>query len=299
MNGALYLNNAVISAHRKKRMIANAADTRNKILQSMKNIYYSLFLLVFFLDHPAAWSSDLDKEKRWSEEIIDSLMVGESCELAAGNTKFLGIFTEASDGPGERAVILLHGMGAHPNWPEVIYPLRSELPKHHWATLSIQMPVLANNVPLKSYAPLFDEVGTRIDAAIAYLKEKGYTKTVLLGHSLGASMGAYYLTRSKPGDLIGFVAIGLSVIDIDEKMNAARALEKIAIPVLDIYGSRDLNGVLNTAQQRAKAAIKAGNKHYRQTEIEGAGHFFAESEDILIRRVYGWLKRNFGPKDRR
>lgn len=274
-------------------------DTGKYPGESMNSRPYILFLFVFLINSPIARGSDLDKEKRWSEQIIDSLMVGESCELAAGSTQFMGIYTEASDGSAERAVILLHGLGAHPNWPEVIYPLRSELPEHHWATLSIQMPVLANDAPLKSYAPLFDEVGPRIDAAMAFLKEKGHSKIVLLGHSLGAAMGAYYLASSKPGELIGFVAIGLSVINIDEKMNAARALEKIEVPVLDLYGSRDLDGVLNTAQQRAKAARKAGNKQYRQTEIEGADHFFSGSEDILTRTVYGWLKQNFGPKDRR
>lgn len=265
----------------------------------MKNTAYILFLFVFLFIHPVAWSSDLDKEKRWSEQITDSLMVGESTELEAGGNKFLGIYTEATAGRGARAIIIMHGMGVHPDWPDVINPLRSELPEHYWSTLSIQMPVLANDAPLKDYLPLFDEVGARIDAAIAYLKKQGHTKIALLGHSLGATMGASYLAASGAGDIIGFVAIGLSVVDFDKKMDAALALEKITIPVLDLYGSRDLDGVLNTLQQRSRAARKAGNKYYRQTAIEGADHFFSGSEDILVTTVYGWLKRNFGPRNKK
>jgi len=265
----------------------------------MKKLSILLLIMTFYCLSWPAWSSDQTKEKRWSEQIIDSLLVGESCELEASNSKFLGIYTEANEGPGKRAAILAHGMGVHPDWPEVIYPLRSELPEHQWSTLSIQMPILANDAPIKDYTPLFDEAGPRIEAAIKYLKGKGHTKIVLISHSLGAAMGSVYLAASKPKDIHGFVAIGLSVIDSDEKMNGALALEKIQIPVLDLYGSRDLEGVLNSTQQRAKAAKKAGNKNYRQTEIEGADHFFASSEDILVKTVYGWLKRNFGPVNNR
>ena len=48
-------------------------------------------------------------------------------QLQAGGTAFMGIFTEASDGPTGRALILAHGMGAHPDWPDIINPLRSDL----------------------------------------------------------------------------------------------------------------------------------------------------------------------------
>lgn len=107
-------------------------------------------------------------------------------------------------------------------------------------------------------------------------------------------MAATYLGTSTK-NIDGFAAIGLSVID-NENMNALPALAKIQLPVLDLYGSRDLDNVLNTAPARARAARKAGNKNYRQQQIEGADHFFSGSNDILVRTVYGWLKRYFGPK---
>jgi len=259
-----------------------------------KLLYF--FCFAFACQSPSGYASDLEKEKRWSEQIVDTLLVGEAVQLDANGTSFLGIYTEASEGSGDRAVILLHGIGVHPDWPEIINPLRSELPEHGWSSLSIQMPILANDAALADYAPLFDEVKPRIEAAAAFLRERDARTIVLIGHSLGASMGAAYLAANSQHGLAGLVAIGMSVIALDDRMNSALALEKINIPVLDVYGSRDLDGVLNTTKTRASAARKGGNADYRQTEVEGADHFFVGMDDDLTRRVYGWLKSHFDSK---
>jgi len=263
----------------------------------------SFNLLMFCLLLSLSWArsgaaSDLEKEKRWSEQIADGLVVGDPVQLEAGGTTFMGIFTEAADGPTGRAVILAHGIGAHPDWPDVINPLRSDLPDHGWSTLSIQMPVLANDAALEDYAPLFDEVAPRIDAAIKFLRDQGNQTIALLGHSLGASMAASYLSGSGQQAIQGFIAIGLSVSAANDKMNSALALEKIRIPVLDLYGSRDLATVLRSVEARRKAARKAGNSDYQQLEIEGADHFFVGVEDSLNHRVYGWLKTHLEKKPR-
>jgi pimeloyl-ACP methyl ester carboxylesterase len=264
-------------------------------MRKIRNLLY-FFCFTFSCQTLPGYASDLAKEKRWSEQIVDALLVGEAVQLDADGTSFLGIYTEASEGSGDRAVILLHGIGVHPDWPEIINPLRSSLPEHGWSSLSIQMPILANDAALTDYAPLFDEVGGRVEAAIAFLRERGNRTLVLIGHSLGASMGAAYLAANSQHGLAGLVAIGMSVIELDERMNSALALEKITIPVLDLYGSRDLDSVLNTAKTRAIAARKSGTSGYRQTEVEGADHFFVGVEDDLTRRVYGWLKAHFDNK---
>ena len=261
-------------------------------MRKIGNLLY-LLCFAFACQSSAGHASDLQKEKRWSDQIVDALLVGEAVQLEANGTAFLGIYTEASEGTRDRAVILLHGIGVHPDWPEIINPLRSDLPEYGWSSLSIQMPILGNDAALAEYAPLFDEIGPRVEAAVAFLRERGNRSIVLIGHSLGASMGAAYLASNPQHGLAGLVAIGMSVIELDERMNSALALEKIDVPVLDIYGSRDLDGVLNSAKTRATAARKAGNADYRQTEVEGADHFFVGLEDDLKRRVYGWLKSHF------
>ena len=213
--------------------------------------------------------------------------------MKTGETAFLGLYAEASEGPGDRAVILLHGIGAHPDWPEVINPLRSYLPDQGWATFSIQMAILANDATLQAYAPLFDEVAPRVDAAIRFLEDKGSKSIVLIGHSLGASMAVTYLAGGDRPAIRGLVVIGMGAAGGDEKMSGILALEKIRVPVLDIYGSRDLETVLDSVKARHKASRVAENPDYRQLQVEGADHFFVGLEDPLNRRIYGWLKTNF------
>jgi len=257
-----------------------------------------LLLLLFSLPlaTPCSAASDQAKEKRWAEQITDSLMDGETCKLEAGGTPFLGLFTKASGRSTGRAVVIVHGMGAHPNWAEVIQPLRVGLAEHGWSTLSIQMPVLPNEAGLKDYVPLFDEVTPRIDAAVDMLRKRGNKTVVLIGHSLGATMSAWYLSNKKKAGVEGVVLIGVGNSKIDEKTNSLLSLSKITLPVLDIYGSRDLAGVLATTEDRKSVALRAGNKAYRQIKIEGADHFFTGMQDTLGRRVYGWLKSSFVKK---
>lgn len=243
-------------------------------------------------------TSDQAKEKRWAEQYTDSLLDGDVVELDAGGTKFNGIFTKAAGRSTGRAVVIAHGMGVHPNWPDVIQPLRTGLADHGWSTLSIQMPILPNDAALKDYIPLFDEVTPRIDAAVAMLRNRGNHTIILIGHSLGATMTAWHLANKKKPGVQGVVFIGIGTSEIDEKTNSAQSLRRMTLPILDVYGSRDLDDVLSTAGARKSAALRAGNKYYRQIEIEGADHFFSGMPDALIRRIYGWLKSNFDKKPR-
>lgn len=256
----------------------------------MHKLLFFIFIISFL--QTAAVASDVAKEKRWAEQISDSLLTGEAVELKAGDTPFMAIYTESEQGPTELAVILAHGIGAHPDWPEVIHPLRVGLPEHGWSTLSVQMPILANDADVKDYLPLFDEVGPRLNAAADYLHQHGAKTVVIVAHSLGASMAARYVADS-PKAVNGLVVIGMSVIDIDPRMNGALALETITLPVFDLYGSRDLDSVVGSVDARARAMLKAGNPDFRQYAAEGGDHFFTGMDDELVRRVYGWLKSHY------
>lgn len=247
-----------------------------------------LFLLTLLLVSFNIQASDLQKEKRWADQVVDAIIDGDAVWLNDGNNDFLGIYTEAEEDKG-RAVIVMHGTGIHPDWQQVVQPLRVGLTEHNWNTLSIQMPILANEAEYPDYAPLYDEVAPRIDAAIKYLKDNGSKDIVLIGHSQGSAMTAYYLSKSKP-DIKGFVAIGIAAFAADPRMNSIKSLEKINVPVLDLYGSEDLEEILASVDTRAAAAKKAGNKNYTQTKITG-NHFFDGHEDALVETVSNWLDK--------
>lgn len=230
-------------------------------------------------------SSDLGKEQRWRDQIVDSLMDGDAVDLTADGVTFLGLYTEADEGTG-RAAIIVHGIGVHPNWPQVVYPLRTSLPAHGWSTLSVQMPVLPNEASDADYALLMDEVAPRLDAAVAYLKEQGANKVAIVAHSLGATMANDYLANH-PDAAIAFVAIGMSTGGKHAGRDNAELLGKIEVPVLDLYGQNDLEPVVSGAAERAAAA--AGNPGYHQAQVPNAGHFFDGQEEELTKIVGQWL----------
>ncbi|MBI5040423.1 MAG: DUF3530 family protein [Gammaproteobacteria bacterium] len=266
-------------------------------MNPLKHLSPLVFLLALGL-LSAALASDMDKEKRWSDQIVESLLVGKAEWLEAGGQKFLGIYTEDQTGEPKGGAIILHGIGVHPDWPDVVYPLRSELPNYGWATLSIQLPILPNEATLKDYIPLIKEAAPRIQAAQAFLKSKGDEPIVIIAHSLGASMATAALAEA--GDpalagLRGLVVIGMSSSDTDPQLNTTAQIAKLKLPIFDLYGSRDLDEVLAAAEPRAAAARKAGHTHYRQMAVEGADHFFVGLDEELVRLVRGWLEQLLKP----
>ncbi len=235
-----------------------------------------------------ATNSDTAKESRWAEQVIDGLLDGDELWMIDDNGhEFLGVLTEGDRSSG-RAVVLLHGVGVHPNWPDVIYPLRAGLLEQSITTLSLQMPILANDADIREYALLIPEVPGRIDAALDYLDDQGYRDITLVAHSLGATMAVYYLSHSDNGAVTSLVVIGMGP-GIDGMENL-EALEQIKVPVLDLYGSKDLEHVLNSVESRATAASKGAVPEYQQVTVPSAGHFFQGQEDALVQQVVEWLE---------
>ncbi|MCF6191111.1 MAG: alpha/beta hydrolase family protein [Cocleimonas sp.] len=232
-------------------------------------------------------ATDREKEKRWASQIVDSLLDGEAVYLNDGQADFLAIETRADD-PKNIGVIVIHGIGIHPDWEAVIQPLRVQLAADGWNTLSLQMPILGNDATSKDYEPLMKEVPARIDAGIRQLTKAGSKKVVLVAHSMGSRMANYYLAHKKiyreaqtETPIIGYVGIGMNVGNEDY-------LSKIKIPILDLFGEKDLPSVLASAPQRAKAAKQ--NKKYSQQKVIGASHFFEDKDDELVEAVKKALK---------
>jgi hypothetical protein len=68
-------------------------------------------------------------------------------------------------------------------------------------------------------------------------------------------------------------------------------LAKIRQPVLDLYGSQDLEAVIDGAEARKRQLRKAGNPGSRQDMVQGANHFFQGLNEELTRRVRSWLNK--------
>lgn len=231
-------------------------------------------------------------EQQIVAKLSEGKLPGEVVQLQAQGESFVGLYGEPLSDQPQGAVILLHHMGGHADWPQVIRPIRTQLPGSGWATLSIQMPLISPGEPLADYGKTVEQARARIDAGLDYLLSSRYRNIVLVGYSFGAALIADYLASSKRNRVKAFVGISMQTHPfLNPRLDLTKQLEKIAIPVLDIYGSRDFNAVKIHAKERSSVAKKAGNQYYHQRVIAGADHYFAGLEDVLIRQLRGWLAR--------
>jgi dienelactone hydrolase len=235
-----------------------------------------LFLLYFLCAPDALAQADYAREKRWADEITPAILVGDPVYLAQkSGQKFLAIHT--TNAKARAGVIVVHGMGVHPDW-NLINTLRSQLAEQGYATLSLQMPVLAADAKGEQYPALFPEAAERLHAAVAYLRDKGHAKVAIVSHSMGARMANQFLISG--GAVDAWVAVGIST-------GVYVRAETFKAPVLDIYGEKDFPVVLQSAAARADAIKRVRGSG--QVSVAGADHYFNGTEAELVRHVKRFL----------
>jgi len=239
-----------------------------------------LFALLLALASLHAFAqADYAREQRWAAEITPAILVGDPVQLALPEgRKFLGIY--APNSKAQAGVVVVHGLGVHPDWG-LINPLRSQLSEQGYATLSVQMPVLAAELRGDRYPPLFPEAAARIAVAIKFLQDKGHKKIAIVAHSFGARMANELLNQPDAPDIAAWVSIGI----IGEYTKP----ETFKAPVLDLYGENDFPDVLALAAKRA-AAIR-NIRGSAQVSVAGADHFFTGMDQELLRNVKLFLDR--------
>ena len=225
------------------------------------------------------------------EQVADYIMDGDVVMLndAAARHEFLSIFTEAETVTSKGAVIVMHGRGYHPNWLELVYPLRTVLPAHGWHTLSIQMPVLDTTASFYDYMEIADEAHPRIKAAIDYLQQQGINNIVLLAHSCSVHMAVDWLHQHPDAGASAFIGIGMGSTDKGQPMRQPFPLEALKIPILDIRGEYDYPAVKRNAPRRWENIQKAGNPLSAQRVVKDARHYFTDHSDALLKEVANWL----------
>jgi len=235
-----------------------------------------------------AIASDLEREKRMANEVADSIIDGDPVYLKSGEHEFLSIYTEADEPTG--AVIIMHGRGFHPNWSDVAYPLRVGLVEQGWNTLSLQMPVLAKEAKYYDYLDIMHEAFPRIEAGIDYLKEQGNEKIILISHSCSVHLSMAWVDAGRMRDIDGFVGIGIGAVDYGQPMKKPLPLDKLTVPVLDVYGAEEYPAVTKGAPARLAAMRQAGNPKSQQITVDGANHYFTDQGDALLQAVGSWLQ---------
>jgi pimeloyl-ACP methyl ester carboxylesterase len=261
---------------------------QNLLKTTLCTFLTALLLSVGTLTSAEEQLPDYAREKKWADEILPGLVVGDPVYLkTASGVKFLSLYTEPAN--AKAAVLLVHGRGWHPDY-EVVGPIRQGLPDYGYATLSIQAVVLSPAAKFTHYEPLFPDCVERIKAAVEFLEAKGYKKIALVGHSLGSRMVNEYLWRYEENPhLFAWVSIGIVHGTYDK-------IPHIPVPVLDVYADNDFNFVLWFAEDRRKEIKGVKSKGSRQVMIPNAEHFFVGREKELVATVRGFLDETLALK---
>ncbi|MDH3760971.1 MAG: alpha/beta hydrolase family protein [Gammaproteobacteria bacterium] len=244
-------------------------------------------LLLWLAGNVTAAEPDYAREARLADEIVDAILDGDPEWLSANGREFLGIYTEADD--ARAAIVILHGRGFHPDWAETVNPLRVDLVEHGYTTLSLQMPVLAKDAKYFDYVPIFRHAHARIEAGIGFLREQGHNRVVLLAHSCGAHMALDWIWANGDSSIDAFVGLGMGATDYRQPMHQPFPLERMQVPILDLYGANEYPAVLRMAPGRKVMIEKAGNPRSRQLQLPGANHYFTDHGEPLVAAVADWL----------
>lgn len=253
--------------------------------------FITLIVVCFFSANSLAFNEL--RELEYAEKIEASLAIGKILWLQVKGTKFLALYTETEEIENLGTAILLHPMGGHPDQKKIINPLRTYLPEHRWATLSLQMPVLGIGAKENEYYPIFDNANARIQAAIDYLVAAKVNNIVLVGYGVGGMMAMYYLNEhTNKKEVKALVAISIGVPETEQKqVQVIDFISGVKQPILDIFAEFDLPEVTMSARERRIAGKE--NLAYRQFKVEGEGHLFEHDEGLVMKRIYSWINLIF------
>lgn len=169
-----------------------------------------------------------------------------------GLVLWLALVCAAAAAEPKIGVVVMHGKWGNPGQ---LNGLVSHLERSGYLTENLEMPWSGR----RAYDAGVDGFVGDIDAAIRAIKDKGATKIVLIGHSLGAAGGLHYVTH-KPVD--GFIAIAPGHAPEAERLAAmlassvAKAREMVAKGEGDEKaGFDDFNTGSRTKQIRMAAKV--------------------------------------------
>ena len=246
-----------------------------------------LLTLMLLIGQAVASEPDFAREARLADEIVDVILDGDPEWLQADGREFLGIYTEADD--SRAGVLILHGRGFHPDWADTVNPLRVGLVEHGYSTLSLQMPVLEKDAKYYDYIPIFHHAHARIEAGIKFLRDNGHEKVVLLAHSCGAHMAMDWIGAKNDKSIDAYVGLGMGATDFRQPMHQTFPLDRMHVPILDLYGADEFPAVIRLAPSRKQMIEGAGNPKSRQLVLPDANHYFTDQGEPLVAAVADWL----------
>ncbi len=270
-----------------------------KIMRHIEIMLHRL-LLISLLSTSAAGAANPAREQVVASELIERIGEQEVVWLQSNGSDFLALSAKTPATKERGGVILLHDIDAHPDWPEIISPLRNGLPEKGWSTLSIQLPLRSRDVELnaRNQQKIIDQAQARITAAVEYFTHAGIYNIAFIGHGLGAAAISRFLSNDLPLHhavyIKAFIAIRFRAHEQLPRAYSPRALlqSSVPLPIFELLGTRESPTVQQQAEQRKTVATQTQHPHFRQTILNSANNNFWRADALLLSRVSGWLKLN-------
>ncbi len=241
----------------------------------------AFFFIVLVTTCAMSNAQDYERELRWTEQTLATLVVGDAVQLEQKNAhRFLALHTRAANERG--AVVIVHGRGWSPDY-DLYGELRTQLADAGYSTLSIQMPVLPGTAKIGDYLSTFPDADERLSLAVGWLRAHGAHNVAVVSHSLGATMANHYLIHARGPAVDAWVFISI--------INGLEDMFRIKIPVLDVFGSEDWDVTRFGADERKTQILKIANS--QQVVVAGAQHFFEGKREELTRVIVVFLDRVF------
>jgi hypothetical protein len=228
----------------------------------------------------SVFAQDYARELRWEQEVTGQLVVGDAVKIKASDDReFLGLFTKGVS--GQPAILLVHGVGVSPDFG-ITGQLRIHLNDLGYTTLAIQMPVQGRQAKLEDYYPkVFPNAKDRIGQAIVWLQSMGFSKPVLLSHSMGSWMSNEYLDeRHRKNELGAWICLSLTG-------GYSWTTRSYQIPMFDIYGEFDVPVSVSSAWRRASALSRGSSKQWM---VPGASPDFSGKEKLVATEIQRFLQ---------
>jgi pimeloyl-ACP methyl ester carboxylesterase len=205
--------------------------------------------------------------------------LGDAIPLQAQGLAFESLYLETPLKNVHGGVVLVRGRDPK----DLFLFLYKGLPARGWRVLYLLSPFSENAE--ESAIPLA-ETAARIEAAVAWLKEKPSARIVLAGQGEGVRAVARYLAKTPDQAVEAAVFVDAPE---DGESGLLEDIGKIGVPLLDIQGERGKN--LATSAARARETAARNNRSYRQTLLADPSMTLEELQGWLLNRIHGWLRR--------
>ncbi|MGE6662110.1 alpha/beta hydrolase family protein [Pseudomonas sp. NPDC077408] len=134
-----------------------------------------------------------------------------------------------------------------------------------------------------------EQITARIEAALAFARSKQPAAIVLLGQGTGGYWAARYLQQRAPADVRHLLVIQPRQPEgQDEPL--AQLVPTLKLATGDFY-YKDAGSEQQTARERLNASRRIQHPAYRQVGLPQQTGDRPSDQEVLVRRVRGWLKR--------